>query len=243
MSSAVVRALLMRGLLAGVGAGVLAFAVAFLIGEPPLKEALVFEAAHSTDQEMELVSRTVQSTAGLATAILVFGAALGGIGALVFCLAFGRIGRLGPQATAALVAASGFVTVFLVPFLKYPANPPAVSDPDSLNQRTVWYVSLIVFSIVSGLAAIGFGRRLAARLGAWNATVVAAAVFVALCAVAMQILPAVNETPLDFSAAVMWRFRLAAVGMQAALWAGFGLLFGYLAARKLSNFAGISKGM
>ena len=65
------------------------------------------------------------TTFGLGTAILVYGAAVGGIFALAFAFAYGRLGRIGVRATSVLVAAMGFTAICLVPLVKYPANPPA----------------------------------------------------------------------------------------------------------------------
>ena len=45
-------------------------------------------------------------------------------------------GRLTPGQSTALVAAVGFVAVALVPFLKYPATPPAVGNADTIGDRT-----------------------------------------------------------------------------------------------------------
>ena len=49
---------------------------------------------------------------------------------------------------------------------------------------------------------------------------------------AQLILPDVQEVPDQFPAVVLWRFRIANLGMQATLWAAIGLLFGYLTERK-----------
>ena len=87
MNSTVVRALLARGMLAGLGAGVLAFVFAYLVGEGPVGAAIAFEESGSHEHGEELVSRSVQSTAGLATGVLVFGVAIGGIMARAFCFA------------------------------------------------------------------------------------------------------------------------------------------------------------
>ncbi|WP_149183724.1 CbtA family protein [Streptomyces sp. TRM49041] len=241
MNSTTVRTLLVRGMLAGIGAGLLASVVAYFIGIPSVDAAIDYESAqaasaaggHAHDAEEELFSRAQQSTVGLATGVLVFATALGGIAALAYCFALGRVGRFRARATAALVAGAGFVTVSLVPFLKYPANPPATSDPGSLDQRTTLYFLMIALSVLLGVGAILLGRRLAARLGDWNASVAAGAAFVAVVAVAMAFLPSVSETPKDFPATVLWEFRLAALGIQAVLWAAFGLLFGHLAERVL----------
>ncbi|WP_438490073.1 CbtA family protein [Streptomyces sp. S186] len=233
MNPASVRALLVRGMLAGLAAGFLALAVAYLVGEPHVDAAIAFEEAHTHEHGMEVVSRTLQSTAGLATGVLVYGVALGGIVALAFCVALGRIGRFGPRATAALVSTGALVAVYVVPFLKYPANPPSVGEPDTIGKRTTLYFLMIALSVLLSVAAIILGRRLAPRLGNWYATVVTSAAFVLAVGLAYAFLPAINEVPQDFPATVLWQFRLGALAIQCSLWAGFGLLFGHLAERLL----------
>jgi Probable cobalt transporter subunit (CbtA) len=59
----------------------------------------------------------------LLTGVVVYGTALGGLFALTFAFAYQRIGRLGARGTAALLAAAGFVSLFLVPQFKYPSTP------------------------------------------------------------------------------------------------------------------------
>jgi len=109
MNSVTIRALLVRGMLAGLAAGVLALVAAYLLGEPQVDAAIAFEEAHSHEHEMEVVGRGLQSTAGLATGVLVYGVALGGIAALAFCFALGRIGRFGARATAVLLSGAALL--------------------------------------------------------------------------------------------------------------------------------------
>ncbi|MFF4578060.1 CbtA family protein [Streptomyces sp. NPDC001389] len=234
------RALLVRGMLAGLLAGVAAFLVAYLLGESKVDAAIaVEEAGEAAHDHVEAapVSRALQATAGLGTGTLLYGIALGGIAALVFCFALGRIGRFGPRATAALVSGGLFLTVGLVPFLKYPANPPAVGDPGTVVRRTTLYLLMIALSVLLASAALILGRRLAPRLGNWNASVVASLAFVAAIAVGYALLPAVNEVPEDFPAALIWQFRLASLAIQAAVWTTFGLVFGFLAERAIAPAA------
>jgi hypothetical protein len=229
------RTLLLRGMLVGVLAGLLAIVFGSLFGEPQINNAIAFEAAHAPpgDHEHELVSRTWQSTVGLATAVFVYGAALGGVFGLAFAFVYGRLGRLGVRATSVLVAAAGFVAVFAVPFVKYPANPPAVGNPQTIGQRTTLYVLMVVISTAAVIVAALAGRSLRERLGAWNAGLAAVGVFLAIVTAAGAALPAIDEVPGDFSATVLWRFRLASLGMQLVLWATLGLLFGGLTERSL----------
>ncbi|EMF02081.1 CbtA family protein [Streptomyces mobaraensis NBRC 13819 = DSM 40847] len=234
MTPVPVRALLVRGLLAGLGAGLLALAVAYLLGEPHVDAAIAFEEAHEHGHGGgQPVGRALQSTAGLATAVLVYGVALGGIAALAFCVALGRVGRFGPRATAALVSGGALLALYVVPFLKYPANPPSVGDPDTIDRRTALYFLMIVLSVLLSVGAVVLGRALLPRLGGWNASVAAGAALLVAVGLAYAFLPPVDEVPDGFPADVLWRFRLAALAVQGTLWAGFGLLFGRLAERLL----------
>ncbi|MEU7428991.1 CbtA family protein [Streptomyces sp. NPDC040750] len=234
MNSPTVRNLLVRGMLAGLAAGVLALVVAYLLGESSVDKAIGFEDAHSHEHEMEVVSRSLQSTAGLATGVLVYGVAFGGIAALAYCFALGRVGRFGPRATALLLSGCALLAVYVVPFLKYPANPPSVGDPDTIGKRTGLYFLMMLLSVLLAIAATLLGKRLAPVLGTWWATVTAVAAFAVVIGVAYGFLPAVDEVPKDFPAALLWRFRLSALAIQAVLWGGFGLLFGELAERLLN---------
>ncbi|MFJ7071194.1 CbtA family protein [Streptomyces sp. NPDC098781] len=233
MNSATVRNLLVRGMLAGLAAGVLALVVAYFLGEPNVDRAIGFEEAHSHEHEMEIVSRSVQSTAGLATGVLIYGVAFGGIAALAYCFALGRVGRFGPRATALLLSGCALLAVYVVPFLKYPANPPAVGDPDTIGKRTTLYFLMMLLSVLLAIAATLLGRRLAPATGAWWATVSAVAAFALVIGIAYAVLPVIDEVPAGFPASVLWRFRLSALAIQVTLWTGFGLLFGELAERLL----------
>src|SRR5262249_37450294 len=155
---------------------------AYFVGEGPIDAAIAFEEAHAdaaAAAEPELVSRAVQSTLGLLTASLIYGVALGGIFSMAFAAAYGRLGPLGAGATAALVGLAGFVTVALVPFLKYPANPPATGSEDTIGRRTSLYFLMLVIALASLALAIYVGRSQVARFGGWNAAIIGGAVFVA----------------------------------------------------------------
>jgi Probable cobalt transporter subunit (CbtA) len=100
--------LVLRGMLVGVLAGLLTFGFARIFGEPQVDRAIAFEEqmnqAKGEVPEPELVSRETQAGLGLFTGVIVYGAAVGGLFSLVFAFVHGRVGRLGPRATAALLA-------------------------------------------------------------------------------------------------------------------------------------------
>lgn len=224
--------LLLRGMLVGVVAGLLAFGFARIFGEPQIDRAIAFEEQMSKAKgeaaEPELVSRETQAGIGLFTGVVVYGAALGGLFSLVFAFVYGRVGGLGPRTTAALLALGGFFAIVLIPEIKYPANPPSVGEPESIGYRTELFLLMLAISVAALVLAVMLARQLRARCGAWNAALIAGAAFVALIAIVQYMLPAINEVPEQFSADLLWRFRIASLGIQAVLWTTIGLLFGAL---------------
>lgn len=232
-----VGTLLMRGMLAGFIAGLIAFGFAKIVAEPHVDGAIAFEEkmeeARHEDHEPELVSREVQSTAGLFTGVVVYSTAFGGILALVFAYALGRCGQIGPRGLAALLALGGFIAIILVPALKYPANPPAVGNPETIGLRTQLYFVMMLISILAAILSVNIGQ-LSARLGIWNSVIIAGGVFIFIIAATQYFLPDINdEVPDGFPATLLWRFRMSALGMQAIIWTSLGLLFGWLARRSL----------
>ncbi|ONI87574.1 hypothetical protein ALI144C_09335 [Actinosynnema sp. ALI-1.44] len=239
--------LLVRGMIAGLLAAVLAFVFASVFGEPQVDNAIAVEESAAPPEaeaghdhggaEEEVVSRGVQSTAGLAVATGAYGLAFGGLFALAFAFAYGRIGNLSARATAAVVGAGAFLAVYFVPFLKYPANPPAVGQSGTIDERTTTYFVLVLISVVVAVLATVLARRLEPRLGGWNSALVGVLGYVVVLAVAAALLPKINEVPGGFPASLLWNFRVASVGTQLVLWAGIALLFGALTERHARRVA------
>src|SRR5436190_9438304 len=170
-------------MLAGVLGGLVAFGIAKTVGEPQVDKAIAFEeyvgaradaraGAHAGHQhDGELVSRSQQDVAGLGAGTLIYGAALGGIFGLVFAIAYGRLGTFTARGTAAVLGLLGFVAIYLVPSLKYPATPPAIGDPDTIGRRTNLYLAMILISVVAVVLALVLRKWLSYRIGEWNATI------------------------------------------------------------------------
>jgi predicted cobalt transporter CbtA len=233
------RTLLVYGLLAGLCAGVLAAGAAHLVGEPPLDRAIAWEDARAhasgAPHEHALVSRGVQSTVGLLAGAIVYGVALGGLFALVFAGAFGRISRAGPARTALGLGLAAFVVLYLVPFVKYPANPPAVGDPDTIGSRTALHVAMVAISVLAAVAAVRLRRDLLPRVRADVATALAVASYLVVVICAGLGLPAVDEVPATFPAATLFDFREASVGIQLVLWTTLASVFAVAAERRIAG--------
>ena len=149
----------------------------------------------------------------------------------MFALANGRAAVLGPRAVSGLLALAGFVAVFLVPDLKYPANPPSVGRPGTIGMRTALYVVMMASSVAAMAGAAMLRRHLSARHDTWSSALAAAAFYASCVVVAAAVLPAIDEVPGNFPAVVLWDFRLDSIAMQAIMWTTLGLGFGVLAQR------------
>lgn len=246
------RALLVRGLLAGLVAGLATFFVAYSVGEPPLEEAIALEQpgaaaepdaeaghdhadedegghTHSADDEAE-VSRDTQRTWGLLTGSLAVAVALGGIVALVAAAAVGRIGRLTPAQSTALVALIGFMAFALVPFLKYPATPPAVGSSDTIGDRTALHFGFVLLSVVTATLAVHLALRVRERLGTYAGVLAGVGGYLVVVVVAALLL-APAEPVGDFPADTLWSFRVAALLTLTTLWGVLGVVLTGLVSR------------
>lgn len=252
------KRLIGRGLLAGAVGAVLAFVFARLCAEPVIGRAIAFEDgradaenAHGVHEHgAELFSRGVQSNAGLGFGVLIFGVAVGALFAVLFCVVVARTKDVGVRSVSLLLAAAAFVAVYLVPFVKYPPNPPAVGQAGTIGARTGWYLVMVLASVVLAFTAVWLARSLTARFGAWHGRLLAAGAYVAAVAVVMALLPSVDETtePLrdasgaivypGFPADVLYEFRLLSLATQLVLWVTLGVVFATLAGRLLGERTG-----
>ena len=232
------RTLLIYGLLAGLCGGLLGAGFAKVVGEPPLDAAIAWEGdaqARGKESHAETVSRTVQSTIGLAAGAVVYGVALGGLFALVFAGAYGRISRAGPVRTGTGLAAAAFVVLCLVPFVKYPPNPPGSATPrrSGIAPRSTSGWSRSRCSPRSPRSASGPDSW--KRLGGDVATLCAVGTFAVVTTVAALVMPGVSEVPATFPAETLWSFRLASLGVGLVIWTTIGLVFAVAASRAIAR--------
>ncbi|MTD45740.1 hypothetical protein GKE82_15945 [Conexibacter sp. W3-3-2] len=232
-----------RGVVVGVLAGLLAGLFAYLVGEPLVQDAidieeskaaahagLTFIPAHISDV---VVSRDAQR-GGLFLGNVLYGVAMGLIFAVVFLAVRGRGRARSDWQLSLVIAGCAFVALVALPFVKYPANPPAVGDPDTIGDRTAYYVILLVAGALSVLAAIRVGR-LAESGGEepWRRPLAMVLTFGVLALVLVLALPDVDEVPSDFPASLLWQFRLSSLGTQLVFWTSLGIGYGIAADRAL----------
>lgn len=268
------KKLLLRGVLAGAAGGVLAFVFARIFAEPVITAAIRYQTGRDAAQAAldkaaglaapaagpDIFSRTFQANAGLGVGMIAVGAAVGALFAVAYTICLGRTGGLRPRSLALLVAAAGFLGLYLVPFIKYPASPPGIGNPDTIKQRGGLYLLMVISSVVLLILAAWLGQWLKPRLGNWNASLLAGAAFITAIGIVMAILPQLGELPANvaayghhatetplplassngttvypgFPADVLFTFRLYSAAAQLILWATIGLVFAPMAERLLT---------
>lgn len=230
------RTFLIHGLIAGLIAGIAAFAVAYFVGEPPIDAAIAVEEAaaaeeaeqaedgHSHDEEEGGVTRTQQAGPGLATGTILISVVFGGVVAIASAFAAGRLGRLSAAASTGLVALASFVAFALVPWLKFPPNPPAVGSGDTIGERTLLYFSFLAVSVLVMIGAFILATQLLGRSNAWTAAVVAALAYGVVMLIAGAVWAPIDEVPDEFPANTLFSFRVSSLLTQATMWGVIGIV-------------------
>lgn len=234
-------ACLARGMGAGLIAGIVSGLFLLAVGEPSLDEAIRLEhaAASSAEPHAEEVFTRDQQHMGMVLASGLYGVALGGALGIIY---FASSRRMSGSAwnRSMRIALTGFGAFFLIPFLKYPASPPGVGDPDTFATRTAAYLTLVAVAVGAALVGVWVSRRLrASGAAAHRRHLVVGAGYLLVVAAAFVLLPP-GEIPEGIPAGLIWDFRVASVGGQAILWTGTGAVLGLLSLRaeKRAGLAG-----
>jgi len=195
-----------RGALSGFLAGVLAFVFAKIFAEPVINKAIAYESGRDAvlaklnleagrlvaPDGPEIFSRHVQSTVGLATGLIGFGTAMGALIAVAYLVMHGRFSPR-PRTLVLLIAGFGFMGVFMLPFVKYPANPPAIGHTFTITTRGHLYLTLVACSLLLLSGATYLGYRLRRRFGVYGATLIAAGAFIVPYFVLIGVLPSLGN--------------------------------------------------
>jgi predicted cobalt transporter CbtA len=215
-----------RGVVAGLAGGAASALFLLLVGERTIGDAIHLEEKHGGGGH-ELFTRGTQVFGGALGVILV-SVALGVVFATTFAAARHRIPGRNDWQRSITWATTAFVVVYLVPFLKYPPNPPAVGDPDTIDERTMLYFAVLAWSIGAAFLAVRLGAWLRNRRYADPVRQTAVAVtWIVLVAIGFMMLPG-SPDAVEAPATLIWRFRIASAGGALALWGVTGVMFGLL---------------
>ena len=232
---------LRAALLGAAAAGLIGALLSWLLVEIPLRAALEIEHNRAPEPGVghggaghgaEMFSRGTQVIGGMLAAVLV-ALVLG----VVFAVAFAQLRPLLPGRTdfgrAVGLALAGFVAVSLLPGIKYPANPPAVGDPETVGTRTFYYLSFLIAAVVLALAVLALSRRLPAHWPAsWTGTLSVVLVVTGYALLVAGWPAGPDQIPTDVPAGLIWQFRLSSLAELAAVWTTLGLVTGLVLERR-----------
>ena len=218
-------------LVSGFGAGVIHGAVNLVIVEPYLDEAIEIEnqnlfatgLAKDTPQFWaEYSSYRDWQKSGQLLAGGILGMSIGALFGIVFAYSRNSLPKGHTVKKTFVLAAIMWFTIFLIPFLKYPANPPTVGDVDTVILRSILYLSFIA---ISGFSAVGFFilyKKLQNKKK--GLAFVGYAVFITTVFFIMPVNPDEVKAPMD----LVNGFRAMSVIAVTTFWIAEAIIFGML---------------
>ncbi len=224
-------------LASGASAGLIHGTVNFAIVEPYLDQAIgienqgLFESGQQEDTpefQVEYEGYRAWQKSGQILAGVILGTSIGALFGIVYALSRNSLPGNNDIQKAVLLAGIMWFTIYLVPFLKYPANPPGVGDADTVALRAVLYLAFIA---ISGFGAVGF-YKLSTKLQAGKrpAALIGYGVFITAAFFAMPDNPDETGIPMDF----INEFRIMSVLGVTSFWVSVGVILGYFWKRFIS---------
>jgi len=223
-TSAILVAVVAAGLFAGLIAGLFHYVAT----EPVIEQAIAQESMMHPEEadEPPVVTRDVQRVGGIVGWVL-YGLFMGLIFGAVYALARPHFGRVGLVLNGVLSAGVAYWLIGLLPFLKYPANPPGVGDPETITYRQTLFVLFWVLSVGGVLVAGWVLRLVRARTRSAEAWVATLVVYVLYATLLLALMPP-NPDPVQMPPALMASFRALSLIGLTLFWLILGVTFGLL---------------
>ncbi len=218
-------------LVSGALAGMVHGSANLVLVEPYLDEAIGIEnqnlfASGEEDDTLEFwieyEGYRAWQKGGQVLAGVILGTSIGALFGIVFALSRNSLPGNGNVTKALILAGIMWFTIYFIPFLKYPANPPTVGDGETVVLRAILYLSFIA---ISGFGAVGLYKL--SKIFQGNKKIIALigyAVFISIVFVAMPENPDEITAPMD----LVNGFRIMSVLGVSTFWISIGLILGLL---------------
>lgn len=216
-------------LISGALAGTIHGVANLILVEPYLDTAIGIENQHlfasgeekdTPEFRAEFDSYRYWQKGGQVLAGAILGTSIGALFGLVYAYSRSSLpGRTDLKKTFTL-AAIMWLAIYFIPFLKYPANPPTVGDPETVILRSILYLSFIT---ISGFGAVGF-YQLYKKLQSQKKIVafVGYAIFISIVFVVMPPNPDEISAPME----LVNDFRTMSVIAVSVFWVSVATILG-----------------
>lgn len=220
-------------LLAGAIAGTILGVINQALVEPYIDKAIAIETQNAIKggevvDPVELQGYRFWQKAGEIAAGTILGMSLGALFGIVYI--YSRpllLSQSNNNVKKALILAGiMWFVLFLIPALKYPANPPAVGDPETIYYRESLYIGLLAISGISALGLALLYRKLGSRaLNNKNRMIAIPLVYAAIIVGAFVVLPP-NPDKITVPMDLVQGFRIASVFTMSIFWGLLGIILG-----------------
>ena len=225
-------------LVSGAFAGLVHGSANLVLVEPYLDEAIGIEnqnlfASGEEDDTLEFwieyEGYRAWQKGGQLLAGVILGTSIGALFGIVFTLSRNSLPGNNNIKKALILAGIMWFTIYFIPFLKYPANPPTVGEAETVVLRSILYLSFIA---ISGFAAVGFYKL--SKIFKGKKKLIALIGYVAFVSIVFVVMP---ENPDEVTAPsdLVTGFRIMSVLGVSTYWISVGLILGILWNRFKSN--------
>jgi predicted cobalt transporter CbtA len=219
----------------GVIAGIILAFLNLGIVEPTIDKAIALEVQKQVSSGenvnmSELIDYRYWQKAGAFAGGAIYGAGLASLFGVVFVFARSKLPGKNNKQKAILLAGIMWFVLFLMVALKYPANPPAVGDPETIYYRETLYVGYI---LISGLAALGMAV-IWIRTRMNSKKIIIPLMYAAIMVTAYVVMPS-NPDKTEISMDLIQTFRILTAITIGVFWGTLGIIFGSLWDKFLSR--------
>jgi len=234
--------IILISVISGAIAGLILAGMNMLIVEPLIDKAIEIETSNAmnsgenVDMDEHILTRTWQKSGSFIAGALL-GGAFGSVLGIVYLFIYKTVSVSNDRKNAILLSLVMCAVLFVIPFLKYPGNPPAVGNPETIYYRETLYVG---FLAVSSITALGVGilyYKLKDKYDHLN--IVVPLVYFGIIGLAFIVFPS-NPDGISISMDLVNSFRIATGVTMVLFWAILGISFGLLW-QKLQPFQPSSK--
>jgi len=219
----------------GVIAGIILALLNLGIVEPTIDKAIALEVQKQVSSGenvnmSELIDYRYWQKAGAFAGGAIYGAGLASLFGVIFVYARNKLPGKNNKQKAIFLAGIMWFVLFLMVALKYPANPPAVGDPESIYYREILYVAYIM---ISGFAALGMAV-IWIRINMNSKRIIIPLIYAAIMVTAFVLMPS-NPDKIEISMDLIQTFRILSAITIGVFWGILGITFGSLWDKFLSK--------
>ena len=216
-------------LLAGAIAGTFLSTINQGLVEPFIERAIALENQKAAMEgemlnPLEFQNYRIWQKGGEIAAGTILGTSYGALFGIVFAYSRDSIPGSSNKKKALILASVMLIVLYIVPGLKYPANPPAVGDPETIVVRQGLYITYLT---VSGFSALGLAITYRKLGSVSSKKAIIPAIYAGVMLTAYVAMPP-NPDPITGPMDLLMGFRIVTGITIGMFWGLLGLILGAL---------------